>query len=223
MGVECYYRSRVTDSAWRRLLACVEDQPQAISLRHFWESAQPVVVLGRGGRIEEQVNQPACAADNVAILRRCSGGGAVVLAPGCLNYTLLFSLEAHPHLRNVARSFREILAPIAAALGAEIQGQSDLVYRGRKVSGNAQRRTASTLLHHGTLLYRFDPELAARYLLEPARQPEYRRRRPHREFLGNLPYSASEIQQRVAEIWAGATNIPSESEPPPITLRVPSL
>src|SRR5260370_6421753 len=23
MGVECYYRSRVTDSAWRRLIACV--------------------------------------------------------------------------------------------------------------------------------------------------------------------------------------------------------
>jgi len=183
-----------------RLIACAENQPQAIS--HFWESARPIVVLGRGGRIEEQVNQPACAADNVAILRRCSGGGAVVLAPGCLNYTLLFSLEAHPHFRNVARSFGEILAPIADALGAEIQGQSDLVYRGRKVSGNAQRRTATTLLHHGTLLYGFDPALAARYLLEPTRQPDYRRRRPHTEFLGNLPYSAAEIQQRVAAVYS---------------------
>src|SRR5207248_5738967 len=71
----------------------------------FWESSVPVVVLSRGGRISEQVNQPACVAGNIEILRRCSGGGAVVLAPGCLNYTLLFSLEASPQLRNVARSF----------------------------------------------------------------------------------------------------------------------
>src|SRR5258708_13586678 len=113
-----------------RLIACAENQPQAIS--HFWESARPIVVLGLGGRIEEQVNQPACATDNVAILRRCSGGGAVVLASGCLNYTLLFSLEAHPHFRNVARSFREILVPIAPPLVAEIQGQPHPPYQALK-------------------------------------------------------------------------------------------
>jgi hypothetical protein len=56
-------------------------------------------------------------------------------------------------------------------------------------------------LQHGTLLYRFDAELAARYLLEPTRQPEYRRRRRHADFLGNLPHSALEIQRRVADIW----------------------
>jgi lipoate-protein ligase A len=186
MGVECYYRSVSLESVSSSI----------------WESAKPIVVLGLGGRIEEQVNQPACAADNIEILRRSSGGGAVVLAPGCLAYTLLFSLEDHPHLRNVARSFHEILTPIAEALNAEIQGQSDLVYQGRKVSGNAQRRTATTLLHHGTLLYRFDPALAARYLLEPCRQPEYRRRRPHTEFLGNLPYSAEEIKQRLTVVYS---------------------
>ena len=221
MGVECYYRIveqasacpnleldewMLAESLWGRLIACPCNRRQAISLPHrcsyrFWESPRPVVVLGRSGRIAEQVNQEACAADNIDILRRCSGGGAVVLAPGCLNYSLVFSLEAHPQLRNVSLSFHEILAPIAKALGATICGQSDLVWKGRKVSGNSQRRVAGALLHHGTLLYSFDPELAARYLLEPPRQPDYRRRRPHTEFLGNLPYSAAEIQQRVAEIW----------------------
>lgn len=124
--------------------------PESVS--GLWESPKPVVVVGRGGRIEEQVNQAACAADKVEILRRSSGGGAVVLAPGCLNFTLHFSLDTHPHLHNIARSYLEILAPLAAALGAEIQGQSDLVYQGRKVSGNAQHRTSTTVLHHGTLL-----------------------------------------------------------------------
>jgi len=90
---------------------------------------------------------------------------------------------------------------MADALGAGICGQSDLIWQGRKVSGNSQRRTPEKLLQHGTLLYRFDAELAARYLLEPTRQPKYRRGRQHTEFLGNLPYSALEIQRRVADTW----------------------
>src|SRR6266568_2397839 len=102
MGVECYYR--IVEQA----LACPTVSPESAAANlaldeqllltktssslGFWESEQPVVVLGRSGRITEQVNQQACAVDNIEILRRCSGGGAVVLGPGCLNYSLLFSL-----------------------------------------------------------------------------------------------------------------------------------
>jgi lipoate-protein ligase A len=168
----------------------------------FWECAEPVVVMGRAGRIEEQVRAEACRADGVEVLRRGSGGGAVVLGPGCLNYSFVFSLDARPQWRNVGRSVREILSRIAEALGASICGSSDLIWEGRKVSGNSQRRASDRVLQHGTLLYRFDAELAARYLIEPARQPEYRRGRPHTEFLGNLPHSPLEIQRRVADIWA---------------------
>jgi lipoate---protein ligase len=167
----------------------------------FWECSQPVVVVGRGGRIEEQVCVEACAADGIDILRRSSGGGAVVLGRGCLNYSLVFSLERRPRWRNVRQSVREILSRMTDALGAEICDPSDLAWQGKKVSGNSQRRTASVLLHHGTLLYDFDPELASRYLLEPKRQPEYRSGRTHAQFLGNLPFSAQDIQNRVVQAW----------------------
>src|SRR6267142_3791746 len=116
------------------------DQNQEV-LR-FWECARPVVVAGRSGVIEEQVRVEACAADGVDVLRRCSGGGAVVLGPGCLNYSLVFSLEVRPEWRDVRRSFCDILNRMAQALGAAVCGQSDLVWQGRKVSGNSQRRTA---------------------------------------------------------------------------------
>jgi lipoate-protein ligase A len=170
------------------------------SLR-FWECTRPTVVLGRGGRLEVEVHTEACQADGVVILRRCSGGGAVVLGPGCLNYSLVFSLDARPAWRDVRRSVCEILGRMAEALGAQVSSPSDLVLENRKVSGNSQRRIASRLLHHGTLLYRFDSGLATRYLPEPTRQPQYRRRRSHQDFLGNLPYSAPEIKRRVAGIW----------------------
>jgi lipoate-protein ligase A len=167
----------------------------------FWECERTTVVVGRGAKIEEQVHLEACASDGVKILRRGSGGGAVVIATGCLNYSLLFSLVERPRWRDVRCSFREILNRMADAVEAEIGRPSDLVWRGRKVSGNAQRRTRNRLLHHGTLLYGFDAELAARYLREPARQPEYRKSRRHTEFLGNLPYPVLELQLRVADVW----------------------
>ena len=167
----------------------------------FWECSKPVVVVGRGGRIEEQIQVEACKADGVEILRRSSGGGAVVLGPGCLNYSLVFSLQRRPRWHNVRQSFCEILSRMSDALGAEVCVPSDLAWEGKKVSGNSQRRTASALLHHGTLLYDFDPQLATRYLLEPKRQPEYRRGRTHAQFLSNLPYSTQEIQNRAAEAW----------------------
>jgi len=177
----------------------LDQQQEAL---RFWECSQPVVVVGRGGRVEEQVRAEACEADGVDVLRRSSGGGAVVLGPGCLNYSLVFSLERRPHWRNVRQSIREILSRMSDALDAEICGPSDLAWQGKKVSGNAQRRTAGVFLHHGTLLYDFDPELASRYLLEPKRQPEYRGGRAHEQFLGNLPLSAQDIENRVSEVWA---------------------
>jgi lipoate-protein ligase A len=176
---------------------------------HLWESRDPVVVVGRPGAPSKEVELAACAADGVVILRRESGGGAVVLGPGCLNYSLLLSLERHPALRDVRLSYRRILGGIIDALGApglEIRGVSDLAIDGRKVSGNAQRRGARALLHHGTLLYAFDARIVERYLKEPHRQPDYRAGRLHAEFLGNLPLSAGEIGARLNEL----ARLPSE-------------
>jgi lipoate-protein ligase A len=168
--------------------------PEALRV---WESPVPVVVLGRSGAIARDVEADACAADGVAIVRRDSGGGAVVLGPGCLNYSLVLSLERRPQLRDVRASYRQILEWLVRALavpGLAIQGGSDLSMGGRKVSGNAQRRGARALLHHGTLLYAFDARAAQRYLKEPLRRPDYRGDRRHAEFLGNLPLSGRQIR-----------------------------
>jgi lipoate-protein ligase A len=83
-----------------------------------------------------------------------------------------------------------------------------LVVDGRKVSGNAQRRGRRALLHHGTLLYAFDPALAERYLREPRRRPPYRATRTHAEFMGNLPLSADALRVR-AEAGLAALGRPT--------------
>jgi lipoate---protein ligase len=169
-----------------------------------WDTSRPIVVLGRSNRASEHVDGDACRQDDVCVVRRASGGGAVVLGPGCLNYAIVLSVVSRPELADVAASFRIILDQIAIALalpGLHIEGMTDLVLEGRKVGGNAQRRGRRALLHHGTLLYDFDPALATRYLKEPVRQPSYRAGRPHHRFLANLPLSKELIETRLEAMW----------------------
>ncbi len=135
-----------------------------------WETTRPVVVVGRNSSVADQVIQDACLRDDVPVLRRFSGGGAVVLGPGCLNYALAVSLVSYPELQDVAVSFRVVLQRLTAALNVTdltVAGGTDLALNGRKVSGNAQRRGRRAFIHHGTLLYAFDASLAARYLRDP--------------------------------------------------------
>ena len=102
------------------------------------------------------------------MLRRFSGGGAVVLGPGCLNYALGVSLVSYPELEDVAVSFRTILGRIAAALSVTSSRSldTDLALNGRKVSGNAQRRgRRAHPSRHASL--RLRARFAARYLKDP--------------------------------------------------------
>ena len=168
-----------------------------------WEWPGLAVVLGSGCRLAEDVDEAACAADGVPVLRRASGGGTVLLGPGCLLYTLVLDQEREPALTQILPSYRFILGRVAAALGVEVaqEGISDLALGGRKFSGNAQQRKRRHLLHHGTLLYAFDLGRVGRHLRPPPRQPEYRAGRTHADFLLNLPLSATELKRRLRTAW----------------------
>ena len=185
------------------LLDSVEADPAMAALR-FWESPNYVVVVGRSNVIEREVDVAACATDGVPILRRMSGGGAVVLGPGCLCYSLALPLPEH-QTRNITAVTRDIMLRLARAFAewgqVEVQGVSDLVYQGRKFSGNSQRWLRRSLLHHGTILYDFDLAKIERYLHMPTRHPEYRGERTHGEFVMNLPLPRDTIVELLAREW----------------------
>src|SRR2546430_2613366 len=71
---------------------------------------------------------------------------------------------------------------------------------------------ARHLLHHGTLLHGFDFTPIARYLKLPPRQPEYRRQRPHTEFLTNLPVARLTLEQVFRESWDANEALPKWPE-----------
>ncbi len=171
----------------------------------LWELPDYAVVLGSAGQISREINEDACRADGVPILRRCSGGGTVLLGPGCLCFSLILS-HARAPMQDVTHSYTYIMERVSQALttasaSVERAASSDLAVANQKISGNSQRRMRSCILHHGTLLYAFRSALVQRYLPMPSRQPGYRQSRAHEEFMANLRLPAEEIKRRLRVAW----------------------
>jgi len=170
----------------------------------IWESERAAVILPRHGDPEAWAHLPVCAARRIPLLRRESGGGAVVVGPGCLNVALVLSLGARPWLADVERSYAWVLGRLAGVLAIDgvATRSTDLAVRERKFAGHAQRRVRGALLHHGVLLYDFDLALIEALLPEPPRRPAWRGRRTHREFLTNAPLPRAEIVRRLGRLPA---------------------
>lgn len=172
----------------------------------LWEWRDHAVVLGAGCRLADDVDETGCRRDSVPILRRASGGGTVLLGPGCLIFSLVLARDRAPDLAEITPSHRFILEMIRQALcdlcpDIGYAGTSDLAIKGRKFSGNSQQRKRDFILHHGTLLYDFEIAKVSRYLKLPERQPDYRQGRRHGDFLTNLPIPASDLKTRLRTAW----------------------
>ena len=179
----------------------------------FWESPAPFVVLGYANRRDTEVNILECERLSIPILRRCSGGGTVLQGPGCLNYNLVLPLDAAPALSSITATNRFVMEGQQSALisllgdGVEICGHTDLVWQGRKVSGNAQRRKREALVFHGCFLLSLPVELIDLCLLMPSSQPAYRGHRSHAEFLTHLPLTKPQLIQALVNSWQASAQI----------------
>jgi lipoate-protein ligase A len=172
-----------------------------------WQWPAYAVVLGAGGRIADDVNDDRCRADGVPLARRSSGGGTVLLGPGCMLYSVVLAFARDASLTQIPSSYCYVLSRVVSGLGTlvsdlGVRGSSDLAQLDRKISGNAQQRKRTHLLQHGTLLYDFAADRAARYLTMPPRQPEYRRQRSHGDFLTNLSATAEQLKQCLRDAWS---------------------
>ncbi len=188
------------------LLETAEQGEQPREILRLWESPLSMVVLGRSSRVAEELDQAECEARGVPILRRCSGGAAVVAGPGCLMYAVVLSYDLRPEVRLVAEAHGSVLQVLAGALrrlvpGVCCAGTSDLTVGGMKFSGNSLRCKRSHLLYHGTLLYNLPLELIGHCLRSPPRQPDYRNGRDHKAFLTNLGVPAADLRQALIQGW----------------------
>jgi len=170
----------------------------------IWTCADAAVVLGVSRELDSEVDVEACDRLHVAVLRRASGGGTVLIGPGTLQYAFALphpagssasaagpaSAAAPPSIDDVKRFCSDVVSEALAASGIrapiDSDASGDLRVGSRKVAGVALRRLRDATLLHGTLLVDADLETIAAVLRHPAREPSWRQGRPHLDFLANL-------------------------------------
>ncbi|MCC9641227.1 lipoate--protein ligase family protein [Rhodopirellula sp. JC740] len=175
-----------------------------------WSFERPTVVLGRSSKIDEEVNRSWCQQNEVPVLRRCTGGASVVGGPGCWMYSVVLRLLDETSIRKVDVAHDYVMTRVLAAVRkqlpeAERQGICDLTYQNRKFSGNSLRVARHHLLYHGTLLMGADLDLIQTCLEYAPRQPEYRAKRDHRDFVGNIELDIGRWTQDLAQQFAANT------------------
>ncbi len=189
------------------LLQLADKQSQGEFLR-FWQSSEFFIVLGSVGKEKEDIWLERAAQDHIPVLRRTSGGGTVLQGKGCLNYTLVLDKQRHPDLNDLRKSYIWISAKVIEALKncsveAVFRPISDIALAGseKKFSGNAQHRGKNFILHHGTILCDFDLNYIDRYLRMPKDIPEYRKNRPHKDFLTNTYIVPKQFKQALVQVF----------------------
>jgi len=161
--------------------------------------ARVFVVIGKGSQVEQELNIPHVLADNVPVLRRPSGGCAVVLTPNMLAVSFA---RYETHQQKSSEYFARFNAVLirtlkrSGVLDAEHVGTSDIARQGRKLVGTAIYRNRDVVFFQAIINVTESGDLIERYLTLPPRMPDYRAQRTHRDFVTSL----------VAEDFAGTTD-----------------
>lgn len=117
---------------------------------------EPSIIIGRNQNTLEEINQEYITANNIHVVRRVSGGGAVYHDLGNLNFSFITTHD----IKNV-NNFKKFTEPVikvlkSLGLNAELKGRNDIQVDEKKISGTAQFTNGKRMISHGTLLFNTD-------------------------------------------------------------------
>ena len=135
----------------------------------FWGWGRQAVILGSFQSVRNEVDEQAAQEMGIAIVRRMSGGGAMLVQPGL---TITYSLYIPDGLLqgvSIADSYAvcdqwAVAAFRSAGINAWYAPLNDITSAEGKIGGAAQARRPGAILHHTTIAYEMNPDEMLRVL-----------------------------------------------------------
>lgn len=132
-----------------------------------WDSR--CIVLGRFQSVKNEVNEEAAKENDVQLVRRISGGGAMFIEPeGAITYSIYApeSLVAGMNFPESYAFFDDWVVQALRELGVDAwyAPLNDITSSGGKVGGAAQARRGGAVLHHTTMAYQMNIPLMMQVL-----------------------------------------------------------
>ena len=120
----------------------------------LWQNG-PSIIIGLHQNAYAEINVDYVRQNNIKVVRRMTGGGAVFHDLGNINFTFIDNrIESEDSAAMFARFTKPILEVLASLkIDARLEGRNDLVIDGKKFSGNAVAVYKNRVLQHGTLLF----------------------------------------------------------------------
>ncbi len=120
----------------------------------LWRNSSSIII-GQYQNAIAEIDMDYVKSNEIKVVRRLTGGGAVFHDLGNLNFTFI---EPHTKSEEANAMFRRFTAPILEALNtlgvkAYLEGRNDLLIDGRKFSGNAMCISNKRVLQHGCMLF----------------------------------------------------------------------
>jgi lipoate-protein ligase A len=164
------------------------------------------IVLGFGGKIHELVDlelvkQSHINGKRVDLIRRYTGGGTVIVDDNTLFASFIMNADdvsTLPYPRDIMDWSEGVYKPVFNGTGngnhddgnmvtkAQFSlRENDYILNNLKIGGNAQSITKDRWVHHTSFLWDYSTD-NMKYLLMPKKRPDYRRDRPHSEFLDKI-------------------------------------
>jgi len=165
-----------------------------------YEARQTEIVLGRSAKAEDDVHLEKCEHDNVPVHRRAGGGGTVLLCRGMIVISVAGRTTLAYHLKEHMNAVNMVVIKTLEGLGVEnleIKGISDISIGDKKILGSSLHKKKDLVLYQGSLLVDPPLELIAGYLRHPQKEPDYRRGRPHDDFITSLYREGYSIDKSV--------------------------
>ena len=122
----------------------------------------PTALIGRHQDLSREIDTAFCAQNDIGIVRRITGGGAIYLDEGQLGWELVFhrsslGIAALPDLaREICNAAAQGLSELGIA--AQFRPRNDIEVDGRKISGTGGFFDGDILIYQGTVLVDLNPQ-----------------------------------------------------------------